>query len=62
MAFLQMKQCIHRDLAARNVLVSDEGLCKVGVADFYVILCYNNNNNNTGMVGSQHTNKSALLG
>ena len=31
MICLQMKQYIHRDLAARNVLVSEDGLCKVGM-------------------------------
>ena len=31
MAYLSSKAFIHRDLAARNVLLSDEGLCKVGV-------------------------------
>ena len=31
MLCLQMKQFIHRDLAARNVLVTQDGLCKVGI-------------------------------
>jgi aminoglycoside/choline kinase family phosphotransferase len=31
MLCLQMKRFIHRDLAARNILVTEEGLCKVGI-------------------------------
>ena len=33
----QMKRFIHRDLAARNVLVSENGLCKVGIIILYTI-------------------------
>ena len=36
MLCLQMKQFIHRDLAARNILVTQDGLCKVGM--YYVII------------------------
>ena len=30
MLYLSNKSFIHRDLAARNILVSDDGVCKVG--------------------------------
>ena len=30
MVYLSNKAFIHRDLAARNILVSDDGVCKVG--------------------------------
>ena len=30
MVYLSNKAFVHRDLAARNILVSDQGLCKVG--------------------------------
>ena len=33
MAYLSNKAFVHRDLAARNILVSDEEICKVGIAN-----------------------------
>ena len=34
----QMKRYIHRDLAARNVLVSESGLCKVGIIYISIVI------------------------
>ena len=37
MAYLSSKAFVHRDLAARNILVSDDDICKVLLADFGII-------------------------